>query len=113
MKPYLEHKQNSLTTLHQTDYECKIRKEYEEKLRVQTEFWKQKSRTKWHILGDQPTTFVFKQVKSSKVGNRIRAIQNAEGRWSLNERETSEEFVSFSKNLFNPREQTNLESYWE
>lgn len=41
------------------DSERQCWKEYEDKLAIQLEFWKQRSRSKWDIWGDQPPASFF------------------------------------------------------
>lgn len=47
---------------------------------IKPEYWKQRARIKWDQLGDQPTNFFFKSMKSRKGGKRNKSYQRFNGK---------------------------------
>lgn len=80
------------------------RRDFRASTDIKLEYWKQRVRVKWDNLGDQPSSFFYKSMKSRKGGNDIKAIKDSRGNWTVDENKIKEEFASFFEQLFNPGE---------
>ncbi|KAL2938022.1 LINE-1 retrotransposable element ORF2 protein [Bienertia sinuspersici] len=65
-------------------------------------YWKQRTRLKWDLQGDECTSFFFKCVKSRKGRNQIKCLKDMEGVWCHDEDQIASHFFHHFRDLYSP-----------
>lgn len=86
-----------------------LQSEYQKYIAAQEEYWLQRSRLNWSLMGDQNTRFFHTTTMIRRRTNHVTAIMKQEGGWAVNDQEIRREFVTHYKQIFtqSQAEQTN------
>lgn len=82
------------------DLQKKARKEVWFATNLKLEYWKQRVKSNWDELGDQPTSYFYKSVKTRQGRNVIKAIKIFNGEWTNSQDEIKLGFVNYFSKLF-------------
>lgn len=78
--------------------------------REEDEFWKQKSRTRWHRAGDRNTKFHHATTKHRRARNRVICIKDKEGRMVESDRGIEKVAVDYFQDLFSTSVPTDMDA---
>ncbi|XP_057871826.2 uncharacterized protein LOC131078174 [Cryptomeria japonica] len=65
--------------------ENELKKEYNEVLKTEEIYWRDKSRKLWMIEGDRNTKFFHASSKARRIHNKITAIKDEKGQWQMDD----------------------------
>ena len=94
----LEEIQNHLTKSHEEVLE--VSRKLQNAYRDEEQYWEQKSRTNWHVLGDRNTKFYHASTKQRRIQNLIIGLHNEEGNCVNSEQEVEGVAVRYFTDLF-------------
>lgn len=84
------------------DSECKAQFELEKALNIEEDLWREKSRIKWHTLGDRNTRFSHTYAKIRRKTNVISSLV-INDKIVTDQKDLENHIVSHYENLFNTR----------
>jgi hypothetical protein len=82
------------------DEEKSLFQEYDKAEERWDMYWKQRFRIQWNTLGDRNTRFFHATATHRKRTNKILSVQNSMGRRVESEKEVSQVFVQYFKDLY-------------
>uniref|UniRef100_A0A803MBK5 Reverse transcriptase n=1 Tax=Chenopodium quinoa TaxID=63459 RepID=A0A803MBK5_CHEQI len=99
LKDNLEEQQQdeSLTTTSNLGAEINFRKQLEDEASLRWWYWRQRAKSKWDSLGDQPTSFFYKSVKQRTLRDEVRVIQDDQGNWINSKQDIKANFLNHFK----------------
>lgn len=90
-----------------------IRKEVQEKHKVQLEYWKQIAKGKWTTLEDSNSKWFFRKAKSRKRKNEILMLKNDKGEWKSTKEGIQEIILDYFGGIYQWRQMGEEANQWE
>ena len=107
----LEEIQNDFTKFNEEVLE--VSRKLQEAYRDEEQYWEQKSRTNWHVLGDRNTKFYHTLTKQRRIQNRIIGLHNEEGNWVNSEQDVEGVAERYFTDVFSTSSPANPEVFLE
>ena len=92
--------QKEISSHHQAERDQESRNLVLSSLDVNTEYWRQRAKSRWDEFGDKSSAFFYKSVKGRSARNEIKAIKDDEGTWITNQSQIKSLFLESFKGIY-------------